>query len=126
MKNQQEVAYFEKVSDLYRALGIPFEQDMQFSIDNLLDLHKTIPYQSPIFRTNYYSFIYIRNGKGSYTTDDKSFDYESDTIYFTNPGHLKSFEFHELEEAYLITLSEEFLKLNIHSEIFEEFPFLLS
>lgn len=126
MNEQNNIAFFERVVDLYNALEIPIEQDSQFSMDDLLEIHKTIPYKSPVFRTNYYSFIFIKNGKGNYTTDEQTFEYGSRTIYFTNPGHLKSFEFHKLQEAYLITFSEEFLKTNIHQNIFIDFPFLLS
>lgn len=126
MNEQNNIAFFERVVDLYNALAIPIEQDSQFSMDDLLEIHKTIPYKSPVFRTNYYSFIFIKNGKGNYTTDEQTFEYGSRTIYFTNPGHLKSFEFHKLQEAYLITFSEEFLKTNIHQNIFIDFPFLLS
>lgn len=126
MSKNSEIPFYEKVSDLYRSLNIPFEQEVGFSIDSLLDLHKSIPYLSPVFRTNFYSFVFIKDGKGSYTTDNQTFNYHADTIYFTNPGHLKQFEFKKLKEAYLITLSEEFLKVNVHPSIFEEFPFLLS
>ncbi|WP_339709320.1 AraC family transcriptional regulator [uncultured Kriegella sp.] len=126
MTETKEIAFFERVVDLYNALNIPIEQDSQFSMNDLLDIHRTIPYKSPIFRTNYYSFIFVKNGKGNYTTDEQTFEYGSRTIYFTNPGHIKSFEFHELKEAYLITFSEEFLKTNIHQNIFNDFPFLLS
>lgn len=126
MDKTTEIAFFERVVDLYNALDIPIEQDSQFSMDNLLKLHKSIPYKSPVFRTNYFSFIFVKNGKGNYTTDDQTFEYGPRTIYFTNPGHIKAFEFYELEEAYLITFSEEFLKTNIHQDIFTEFPFLLS
>lgn len=126
MDKTAEIAFFERVVDLYNALNIPIEQDSQFSMDNLLELHKNIPYKSPVFRTNYFSFIFVKNGKGNYTTDDQTFEYGSSTIYFTNPGHIKAFEFYELEEAYLITFSEEFLKTNIHQGVFTEFPFLLS
>lgn len=54
------------------------------------------------------------------------FEYNSRTIYFTNPGHIKAFQFYELKEAFLITFSEEFLETHIHQNIFNEFPFLLS
>jgi len=126
MNEKTNIAFFERVVDLYNALEIPIEQNSQFSIDNLLELHRTIPYKSPVFRTNYYSFIFVKSGKGNYTTDEQTFEYSSRTIYFTNPGHIKAFEFYELEEAYLITFSEEFLKTNIHQNVFAEFPFLLS
>ena len=124
--NKNDIPYYEKVADLYHAIGIPFQQDNQFSMDDLLELHQEIPYKSEVFRTNYYSFIFVKSGKGNYTTDNQTFKYDSKTIYFTNPGHLKAFEFDELEEGYLITFSEEFLRKNTHHNIFDTFPYLLS
>ncbi len=126
--DNNNISFFEKVSDLYYALEVPFEQESEFSIDSLVEIHKhkPVPYKSPAFRTNFYSFVFIKNGKGNYTTDEQTFEYESGTIYFTNPGHIKAFEFYELNEAYLITFSEQFLKTNIHQDVFREFPFLLS
>ncbi|APQ15937.1 AraC family transcriptional regulator [Maribacter hydrothermalis] len=126
MTRTDEIVYFEKVADLYNALEIPIEQNSEFSINNLLNIHKEIPYKSPVFRTNYYSFVFIKKGEGNYTTDAQKFEYDSKTIYFTNPGHIKAFEFYSLEEAYLITFSEEFLKTNINQNVFADFPFLLS
>lgn len=126
MTKTNDILYFEKVVDLYNALEIPIEQNSQFSINNLLNIHQEIPYKSPVFRTNYYSFVFIKNGEGNYITDEQKFEYKSNTIYFTNPGHIKAFEFYRLEDAYLITFSEEFLKTNINQNVFEDFPFLLS
>lgn len=126
MKKDEEILYFEKVSDLYTALGMPLEQDTEFTIHELTNIHKTATYKSPVFRTNYYSFVFVKEGAGNYTTDEQTFEYTSRTIYFTNPGHLKAFEFYELGEVYLITLSEAFLKTNVHSDVFNEFPFLLA
>lgn len=120
------ITHYETVSDLYAALGMPIEQDASFTIDSLLDIHDTIPYASPVFRTNYYSFIFVKRGSGNYTTDDLTFEYGDHTIYFTNPGHLKAFEFYALTDAHLITLSEAFLKENVHQDVFQEFPFLLA
>jgi AraC-like DNA-binding protein len=54
------------------------------------------------------------------------FDTVPGTIYFTNPGHHKAFEWFSIKELYLITLSESFLKENVHPDIFEEFSFLLA
>jgi len=126
VNNNNKIAYYPRVVDLYNDLKLPIEQDAEFTIDSLLDIHGEIPFKSPVFRTNYYSFIFIKDGKGNYTTDEHTFEYGPQTIYFTNPGHLKAFEFYELNDAYLITLSEEFLKTNVHKDIFLEFPFLLA
>ncbi len=122
----RDILYYERVSDLYRQLGMPIEQDATFTIHSLLDIHGTIPYKSPVFRTNYYSFVFIKDGRGNYTTDELTFEYGPRTIYFTNPGHLKAFEFYELRDAYLVTLSEQFLKENVHADVFRDFPFLLA
>jgi AraC-like DNA-binding protein len=66
------------------------------------------------------------DGSGIYYLDDNLFPFDSKTIYFTNPGHSKSYELDESKEAYIITLTENFLRENVHSEIFGEFPFLLA
>ncbi|MBV6646074.1 MAG: helix-turn-helix transcriptional regulator [Cyclobacteriaceae bacterium] len=123
---QNKVSHHHSISDLYRSLNIPVEQEVDFTIHSLLDLHQKIPFRSPTFRTDYYSFVFIKDGSGSYTTDNKTFRTTSGTIYFTNPGHLKSFEITSLREAYIITFTESFLKEQIHPNVFEEFPFLLA
>ncbi len=120
------IPYYPRVADLYAALGRPFEQAAGFSIDDLLELHPEIPYTSPVFRTDYYSFIFVSGGRGNYTTDARTFDYGDRTIYFTNPGHLKAFTFHELSSAYLVTADEAFLKEFCRADLFRAFPFLLA
>jgi len=122
----KNIKHYNKVYELYRDLGMPISQDSEFTIHSLLDIHNTKSYKSPVFRANYYSFVFIKKGKGNYTTDDKTFEYSDHTIYFTNPGHLKAFEFYYLTDGYLVTLSEQFLKKNVHKDIFEQFPFLLA
>jgi len=113
----------------YEVLGLPtdlIDPDTEFTIHNLRDVHDKLPYKSSVYRTNYFSFVFVKDGVGRYTTDDLAFDTKPGTIYFTNPGHYKSFEWQRLNEVYLVTLSESFLKENVHPEIFEEFPFLLA
>lgn len=125
-QNKKEVILFDELQDLYQHIGLPIQQETSFTIHNLAEIHSKLPYKSPVFRTNYYSFVFVKNGRGSYTTDQKTFLTEPGTIYFTNPGHLKAFEMIELQEAYLITLNEAFLKEQVHQEVFEAFPFLLA
>src|SRR5690606_17384790 len=72
------------------------------------------------------SFILTKDGSGVYYLDDNKFPFDSRSIYFTNPGHIKSYELNESKEALIITLSEKFLRENVHSEIYGEFPFLLA
>lgn len=129
MKKTTEKLVFNKLYDQYVYLGLPLDKiDVQsdFTIHNLKDIHDTLPYKSPVYRTNFFSFVFVKDGSGQYTTDDQVFNTVPGTIYFTNPGHFKSFHWREMREVCLITLSESFLKENVHPKIFEEFPFLLA
>ncbi|HMQ46201.1 MAG TPA: helix-turn-helix transcriptional regulator [Saprospiraceae bacterium] len=114
------------ISDLYKTLGLPVEQEIDFTILSIPDIHPHLPFKSPILRADYYSLILTREGSGVYYLDDHEFPFDSKTIYFTNPGHIKSYELVESGEAYIISLTERFLRDYVHEEIYGEFPFLLA
>ncbi|HTE10522.1 MAG TPA: AraC family transcriptional regulator [Chitinophagaceae bacterium] len=126
---KKKIVVFNTLHDTYKSMGLPVEQiesTGDFTINNLKDLHPELPFTSTGFRPNYFSFLFVKNARGKYTTDDQSFDSKPGTIYFTNPGHFKSFEWYEIEELYLITFTESFLKENVYRDIFTAFPFLLA
>ncbi len=104
-----EIIVHHKISDLYKTLGLPFEQEIDFTILSIPDIHPQIPFKSPILRADYFSFILTKEGSGVYYLDDYKFPFDSQTIYFTNPGHVKSYELNESREAFMITVSEKFL-----------------
>jgi AraC-like DNA-binding protein len=129
VKKEEKILAFNSLMDQYVHFGLPTDKidaNTQFTIHNLKDIHDELPYISLTYRANFYSFVFVKNGSGKYTTDAHTFPTEPGTIYFTNPGHYKSFEWHTLEEVYLVTLSESFLKENVHPNIFQEFSFLLA
>jgi hypothetical protein len=126
VEKKDQINQYDKLDDLYEDLGMPIQQQADFSIHSLLDIHDSPSYKSPIFRANYYSFVFIKNGEGNYIIDNQQFEYKARTVYFTNPGHLKGFEFYWLKDAYLVTMSESFLKENVHKDVFDQFPFLLA
>lgn len=115
-----------KISDLYKTLDLTFEREVDFAIFSIPDIHPEIPYKSPVLQADYFSFILTKDGSGIYSLDNNTFPFGSESFYFTNPGHVKSYELIESKEAYIITLTEKFLVENVHSEIFGEFPFLLA
>ncbi|MBK7338089.1 MAG: AraC family transcriptional regulator [Saprospirales bacterium] len=121
-----EIIIHHSISDLYKTLGLSFEKEIDFTILSIPDIHPQIPYKSPNLRADYFSFILTIEGSGVYYLDDNKFPFGSGTIYFTNPGHIKSYELNESKEAFIITLNENFLRENVHPEIFAEFPFLLA
>lgn len=114
------------IADLYQTLGLPLAQEMDFAILSVPHIHHQIPFRSPTLRADYFSFILTKDGSGIYYLDDAEFPFGSRSIYFTNPGHTKSYVLNESNEAYVITLTESFLSEYVHAEIYDEFPFLLA
>lgn len=127
MKPNIGIKAYNKLSDLYddENVGQSIEQDADFTIHKMEMVHQK-PVQSPVFRANYFSFVLIKEGKSFYTIDDHKFYTKPHTLYFTNPGHLKSFGIEEIVHGFIITSSEEYLKQHIHTTVFDEFSFLLT
>jgi AraC family transcriptional regulator, transcriptional activator of pobA len=115
--------------ELYQQLGIPtdsLEEESGFTIHYLEDTFKELPFRSEPFRPNYFSFLFIKSAFGHYTIDDQRFQVTSSTVYFTNPGNYRIFEWEQLEHTCLITFSEGFLKEYVHDDVYRDFSFLLS
>jgi len=102
------------------------DDEINFTILNVPDIHTEIPFKSPVLRAEYFSFILTKKGSGVYKLDDNTFPFGNKSIYFTNPGHIKSYELFSSKEAQIIMLTEKFLQENVHPEIYSEFPFLLA
>lgn len=96
------------IADLYKTLGLPFEQEIDFTILSIPDIHPQIPFKSPILKADYFSFILTKEGSGIYWLDDNKFPFHSRSFYFTNPGHIKSYELKDSKDAFIITVSEKF------------------
>jgi AraC family transcriptional regulator, transcriptional activator of pobA len=120
------VKIYNSMSEFYASMGGTLEQEVDFTIHRLEEVHGEIPIKSPLFRANYYSILIIRQGRGRYIIDGQSHPTQNRTIYFTNPGHIKGFEIYELSRGYVITFSESFLKQYVHEKILDEFPFLIA
>jgi AraC family transcriptional activator of pobA len=119
----------DKIPDLYRNLEadpIGLDERSEFFIHDLGSIEVPIPFTSPVYRANFFSFVFVKNAKGTSFSDHYVFDFSPQTVYFNNPGYIKHVVFSDLEELYLMTMSESFLKKYTHPDIYEEFPFLLS
>lgn len=121
-----DIITHHSIADLYKYLNIPFEQEMDFTIHFKPSILTTVPFKSPFFREDYFTFSFIKDGEGFYTIDENTFPFSAGTVYFTNPGHIKSFEINTLNDAYMISFTENFLRESVHPEIYSEFPFLLA
>jgi AraC-like DNA-binding protein len=115
--------------DLYETLGLPVDlvdPKSGFTIHNLKDTFTTFPFKSIPYRPDYFSFIFVEDAHGKYIIDEMAFTIEPGTIYFTNPGNYRVFEWYSITEAFLITFNESYLKEHVHHDIYKEFSFLLT
>ena len=122
----EAITIYNSMAEFYASLGGTLEQEVDFTIHRLEEIHGEIPVKSPLFRANYYSIIIIVTGRGKYFIDRYAYPTQNRTIYFTNPGHVKGFEIYELSKGFVITFAESFLKQYVREDIFNEFPFLIS
>ncbi|MCE7054256.1 AraC family transcriptional regulator [Algoriphagus sp. AGSA1] len=115
--------------ELYEAMGLPLNEvdsSSGFTIHYLQQTFKELPFKSIPFRPNYFSFLFIKNAFGKYIIDDKTFEVTPHTVYFTNPGNFRIFEWHEITDACLITFHESYLKEFVHAKVYDHFSFLLT
>ena len=90
MPGPSSILTFNRIRDLYQILQLPtdqIEENSEFDILQLSGVHTTLPFQSPVFRANYFSFVIVKNAIGRYTTGEQLFTTQPGTTYFTNPGH---------------------------------------
>ncbi len=119
----------KNLHDLYEVLGLPLEPTETasgFTIHYLQETFKKLPFTSVPFRPSYFSFLFIKDAFGNYAIDDKSFEVEPKTVYFTNPGNYRVFEWQKITDTCLITFNEAYLKEYVHANVYDSFSFLLT
>lgn len=115
--------------ELYAQLGLSTQWNQStvgFTIFNLKDIGFDLPYESSTFRPDFFSFLFVKDGSGHYAIDEQAFRTVPRTVYFTNPSNYRAFGWDQINEVYLITFDEDFLKQYVSKAIFDEFPFLLT
>ncbi|WP_353720006.1 AraC family transcriptional regulator [Dyadobacter sp. 676] len=115
--------------ELYETMGLPVDPvdaSSGLTIHYLQQTFTRFPFTSVPFRPNYFSFLFVQEAFGRYTIDDQVFDVRPRTVYFTNPGNYRIFEWHSITDTCLITFSEAYLKENVHEDVYRDFSFLLT
>lgn len=119
----------KNLEELYAFMQLPVEEfdvSSGFTIHYLQKTFKELPFRSIAFRPNYFSFLFIKEAFGAYTIDDHTFKVTPSTVYFTNPGNYRIFEWHKITDVCLITFNESYLKEHVHADVYTPFAFLLT
>lgn len=116
------------LNELYDMMGLSHHLDSSsgFTILFLQDVMKELPIASIPFRPNFFSFLFIKDAFGNYTIDDLHFNMTPRTVYFTNPGNYRRFEWHNITDTCLLVFNESYLKEQVHPDVYRDFSFLLT
>ncbi len=124
---QHIIPLFRTARQLYSSLNIdihPAHLADDCCIYDLADLICKEAIVSPIHRTGFYSFLFVKNALGRYQVNQYAITLRPGSICLGNPGDIIHFNFKEVKELYLLTLNDTFIKENMHISIMQEFPFL--
>ena len=124
--NLDQITTYNSISDFLLSLGKLEVQDNDFSISSLDGYLSDEPMKSDSFRTNFFNFLMIVDGQGSYTIDNVEFKLVPASFYFTTPGHLKSFVIEKPWKGFILSFTEKFIKEYYMGDLFKEFPFLVA
>lgn len=115
--------------DLYKIMGLPLgavDPKSGFTAHFLKETFTELPFTSIAYRPDYFSFTFVRNGHGKYIIDELTYPIKPGTVYFTNPGNFRQFEWYDITDVFHITFKESFLKAYVHDDVYKDFSFLLT
>ncbi|MFZ4861243.1 helix-turn-helix domain-containing protein [Sphingobacterium sp. Mn56C] len=96
------------------------------TLNRLDDLNLKTPLKSVNFRPNYYAFLLVKNGAGKVIIDDNTYSIRPQSLIFLNPGNTREFFFEHIDEIFVVTFNDLFLKESIHDKFLQIFPFLFT
>ncbi|MCG8478089.1 MAG: AraC family transcriptional regulator [Spirochaetales bacterium] len=123
---EQEFFIHDSLAEHYAAMGVTVGEGDGCAVHRLEQLQPRWPYTSPLFRVNYYSIVFVREGRGFYIIDSDRYPLRPGSLFFSNPGHIKGYGTHELVSGFVIAFSEAFLKRYARETILDECAFLIA
>lgn len=63
-----------------------------------------------------YSVFYIKEGKGSYQIDFKSYSFDGNVLFFLSPGQVFSVETEKIKQAYKMSFARDFYCIQTHDK----------
>ncbi len=125
-QDNQAFAIHDSIAAHYAAMGVRLRPESDCAVHRLELLRNDVPFESPLFRVNYYSVVLVHGGRGFYRIDGRRHLIQPGTVFMTNPGHIKGYGAHEVVAGIMIAFSEAFLKQYVHENIFDVCPYLIA
>ncbi|RKR05074.1 helix-turn-helix protein [Flavobacterium sp. 90] len=126
---KKEIPIFKTPKEISDWFGLPSTEliSNDFMIQEIDKWNKnkllTVPDN---YKANFFTILIINKGSATHLFNDKIIKLEASGIFLTCPGHYRNYKFDHLTEAHFISFTEKFLASHCFSDIYKEFPFLLS
>ncbi|RXP56182.1 helix-turn-helix domain-containing protein [Lutibacter sp. HS1-25] len=91
-----------------------------YSFKNIFSLNKISFENACVVNKNEqvdnYSIFWIKEGKGNYNIDFKSYSFDGSVLFFLSPGQLFSVDSEKIKEAYKLTFKRDFYCIETHDK----------
>ena len=96
------------------------QQTKTYSYKNIFSL-QTIQFEKACVvnkpkQIDTYTIFWIKEGKGNYTIDFKSFSFEGNVLIFLSPGQVFGVESEKIKLAYQLSFVKDFYCIQTHSQ----------
>lgn len=81
----------------------------EFSIVKVHEWNLTFPFNSPTFRSDYYSFTIVTNANGSFTVGDDKFELHPNHVVLACPDSYFKIHWTDMEKVYNIAFKKSFI-----------------
>jgi len=107
-----QLTTISKYKDQIDFLNLPFHDYIdndEFSIVKVHEWNLKFPFQSPTFRSDYYSFTIVTKANGSFTVGDNKFELRPNHVVVTCPDSFFKIDWTDMEKVYNITFKKSFI-----------------
>jgi len=126
---ETQMPIFNTLKDICDWFGLPVSKlvSNDFMLQEIDQRNKNKLLNAPEnYRANFFTIFIINKGSAAFRYNDELIKLESSSIFITGPGHCRTYKFDNVTEAYFICFTENFLDSYCFSDIYKEFPYLLS
>lgn len=124
MQPGAHIPQLSTISDFYRQLQIGEPQGDEVAVMRIEEQPDSKRMHMPLFRCNFYRVVFFTNAGVDFLLPDQQFASAKNSIYFSWPGKLESWQTSGKIHGYLLCFTEAFAHIDaLHPSFDQDFPF---
>lgn len=124
MSTASHIPQLQTITDFYKQLNIGLPQSDDFAIMRIEDQPETKRLEMPLFRCDFFRVVFFINAGVAFRLGEESLNSTANSIYFSYPGKLESWNTSQKIHGYLVCFTEAFARIDSGSASFSQlFPF---